>query len=152
MIGALMSVSSSSSPRDKSLYAIPQTALQRWARDRVERELCPDGGIVYQFMLSGSTCTNVPLNVVMTVRLNAEGRIESATSHPAHGDPGWAAMCGSSPDIGRCDEAIGLTLDEAAFRDWQEEPSGCFCSAGNRRHKWRNVFQTLHYALTHPEL
>ena len=151
MIGALMSVSPSL-PREQSAYAIPQAALQRWARDRLRREECADGGIVYRFMLSGSTCTNVALNVVMIVRINAGGRIESATSRPAEGDAGWAAMCGSSPDLGRCDEVIGLTVEEAACRDWHEEPSGCFCSAGNRRHKWRNVFQTLHYAVTHPEL
>ena len=130
---------------------MPEKALQRWARDRLERARETDGATVYRFMLSGSTCTNVPLNVVMIVRVDAQGTIEVASSHPAEGDAGWGAMCGSPAAIGRCEEAIGLTLDEAAFRDWQEEPSGCFCSAGHRRHKWRNVFQTLHYAATHLE-
>ena len=48
--------------------------------------------------------------------------------------------------FGACAEAIGLTLEQAAFREWDEEPSGCFCTAANRRHKWRNVFQALHYS------
>jgi len=52
-------------------------------------------------------------------------------------------------DVGGCDEVIGLTLEEAAFRNCEEEPSGCFCTPGNRRHKWRNVFQALHYAVNH---
>jgi hypothetical protein len=145
-------MSFSSPTAAKEAYAIPEKALQCWARDRLQRADGADGAMVYRFALTGSTCTNVSLNVVMVVRINAQGRIDSATSCPADGDAGWAAMCGSSPDIGRCDEVIGLTLDEAAFRDWHEEPSGCFCSAGNRRHKWRNVFQTLHYAQAHPEL
>jgi hypothetical protein len=50
--------------------------------------------------------------------------------------------------FGNCDEVIGLTLAAAAFREWTPEPSGCFCTAGNRRHKWRSVFQALHYAAT----
>ena len=144
-----MSVSLSTPVRNK--YSIPEAALQRWARDRLRGERGVDGAAVYRFLLSGSTCTNVPLNVVMIVRVNTQGTIEAASSQPSEADTGWGAMCGSSSNIGRCDEVIGLTLDEAAFRDWQEEPSGCFCSAGNRRHKWRNVFQTLHYAVTHPQ-
>ena len=42
-----------------------------------------------------------------------------------------------------------LTLEQAAFHQWDVEASGCFCTAGHRLHKWRNVFQALHYAATH---
>jgi hypothetical protein len=140
-------------------YAIAETALRRWASQRLRCEPRADGGAVYTFAMSGSTCNNmgVPLEVLMTVSVDARGRIESATSQPAPADTGCSAMCAANcngrqffADCGQCDEAIGLTLHQAASRDWQAEPSGCFCTPGNRRHKWRNVFQTLHYAATHP--
>jgi len=139
-------------------YAVSEKALRRWSSERLRRQHRADGAIIYTFAMSGSTCTNMglPLEIVMTVIVGADGRIESASSQPAPGDTGCSAMCAAEgnacrflADAGGCDAAIGLTLHEAASRDWQEEPSGCFCSPGNRRHKWRNVFQTLHYALTH---
>ena len=136
-------------------YAVGSKALRRWASERLRRAPRAGGGAVYTFLLSGSTCTNRPLDVAMTVTLDADGRIESATAAPAPTDTGCDAMCAAHCDgrrflaeFGACDEVVGLTLSEAAFRDWQEEPSGCFCTAGNRRHKWRNVLQTLHYAVT----
>lgn len=140
-------------------YAVAEKALRRWVQERLRRERRVDGRNVYSFAMSGSTCTNVPLETVMTVIVDAEGRIETTSSRPAAADAGCSAMCAAHGDgrrffrdVGRCDEAIGLTLEQAAFRDWQEEASGCFCSAGNRRHKWRNVFQALHYAATHADV
>jgi hypothetical protein len=137
--------------------AIAPKALRRWASERVRREPRGDGGTTYTFALTGSTCTNRPLEVVMTVQVDRRGRIESATASPASGDAGCDAMCGAAAcdgrrflaELGGCDEVVGLSLREAARRDWQVEPSGCFCTAGNRRHKWRNVFQTLHWAVQH---
>lgn len=141
---------------DSHAYAVAKTALRRWARERVRRAARDDGSVIYTFALSGSTCNNRPIDVMMTVVLGADGRIESATAEPAPHDAGCGTMCAAAPCDGRrflaeqarCDEAVGLTLDEAARRDWQVEPSGCFCTVGNRRHKWRNVFQTLHYLMT----
>jgi hypothetical protein len=141
---------------DSQMDAVAEKALCRWARERVRRESRADGATVYTFALAGSTCTNRPIDVVMTVALGADGRIESAVAAPVPHDTGCDAMCGAAAsngqqflaEQGRCDEAIGLTLDEAALRYWQVEPYGCFCTPGNRRHKWRNVFQTLHYLST----
>lgn len=141
---------------DSQTYAVAEKALRRWASERVRRESREDGGVVYTFALAGSTCTNRPIDVVMTVALGADGRVESATAHPAPDDTGCEAMCAAATcdarrffvEQVRCGDVVGLTLDEAAARDWQAEPSGCFCTPGNRRHKWRNVFQTLHYLAT----
>ena len=144
---------------EKPEYSIPETALRRWVEQRVRSEPRAGGGVRYTFALSGSTCTNRPLEAVMTVILDRDGRITGASSRPAVGDAGCGLTCAANgdggrflADVGACEEAIGLTLEHAAFRNWHAEPSGCFCTAGNRRHKWRNVFQTLHYALTHPDL
>jgi hypothetical protein len=137
-------------------YAIPTRSLARWAQERVGIENTADGAAVYSFSLSGSTCNNmgVPLEAVMTVVVR-DRKIERASAAPAANDRGCNAMCGAAGDGRRflsesasCHEAIGLTLEQAAFRDWNVEPSGCFCTPGNRRHKWRNVFQTLHYLAT----
>ncbi len=135
-------------------YAVAERALRRWAAERLRSKPRAGGGAVYTFALTGSTCTNRPIEVEMTVTVDADGRIDSATAAPAPHDTGCGAMCAATAgaqrffaESGGCDEAVGLTLHEAAFRDWQDEPSGCFCTAGNRRHKWRNVFQTLHFAL-----
>jgi hypothetical protein len=141
-------------------YAVAEPALRRWARERLHRQPRDDGGIVYSFLMSGSTCNNmgVPLEAIMTLAVDAQGKIESATARPAPHDRGCDAMCQAQcdgrrflADFGSCNEVVGLTLLEAAFRDWNEEPSGCFCTAGARRHKWRNVFQTLHFAATHDD-
>jgi hypothetical protein len=138
-------------------YAIAEKALRRWAAERLQQRRRQDGATVYSFAMSGSTCNNmgVPLEAVMTVMVDADGRIRSATSSPSQSDNGCDAMCAAGcdgrrflADVGTCNEVLGLTLHEAAFRDWQTEPSGCFCTAGNRRHKWKNVFQTIHFAIT----
>ena len=140
-----------------SSYAIPATALRRWASERLQSDKRDDGGVVYRFTLSGSTCNNMgrALEVEMIVTVGANGRIEAATARPAAGDNGCDAMCAAEgngkrflTEFGGCSEAVGLTLAEAAFRDWRHEMSGCFCSEGNRRHKWRNAFQTIHFAAT----
>jgi hypothetical protein len=145
---------------ERTPYAVAEKALRRWVKERLRQEQGEDGGTVYSFSLSGSTCNNMgrPLEVVMTVALDADGRVRAASARPADADTGCDAMCAAQGDgrrffanAGDCDEAVGLTLHEAAFREWRAEPSGCFCTAGNRRHKWRNVFQALHYAATHAD-
>jgi len=137
-------------------YAVAEKALRRWVTERLRRQQRADGATTYTFLLSGSTCGNVPLEAVMSVTVDADGRIEAASSSPVSASSGCGAMCAANGNgcrfletVGGCDEVVGLTLEEAAFRKWEVEPSGCFCTAGNRRHKWRNVFQALHFAETH---
>ena len=134
---------------------MPEKALRRWVSERLRRQRRADGGTTYSFLLSGSTCGNVPLEAVMSVTVNAAGRIESASSRPVSASGGCDAMCAARgnccrffEDVGDCGEVAGLTLEEAAFRQWEVEPSGCFCTAAHRGHKWRNVFQVLHFAVT----
>jgi hypothetical protein len=137
-------------------YSISPRALQRWSDERLHIQRRPDGGTVYSFLLSGSTCNNMgmPIEVEMIVTTDADGRIESARSYPSANDRGCHLMCAANgnatsffTETGECSDVIGQTIEQAAFREWDVEPSGCFCTAGNRRHKWRNVFQTLHYAM-----
>jgi hypothetical protein len=138
---------------EQPAYAVPEKALRRWVADRLRSGKQPDGATVYTFALTGSTCTNQPIDVLMTVVVAADRRIEGTSALPAARDLGCDVMCAAGGDgrkflkhVGACDEAVGMTLEQAAFFPWNVEPSGCFCSAGNRLHKWRNVFQAIHFA------
>jgi hypothetical protein len=142
---------------EKPVYAVAEKALLRWAKERLRRNPRPNGGMAYSFAMSGSTCTNMgrPIEVVMNIEVGADGRIEGAFIRPAEGDIGWNSMCATSKnadrflaEAGDCADVIGLTLREAAFREWNVEESGCFCVEGNRRHKWRNTFQAIYFAET----
>src|SRR5829696_5560112 len=113
---------------DPPAYAVAPKALRRWAGERLRRERRDDGRTVYSFAISGSTCNNRPLDVVMTVTLDPGGRIESATSQPAPSDAGCDATCAAHLDgrrflaeFGSCEEAVGLELRDAAFRNWEAE-------------------------------
>jgi hypothetical protein len=148
-----MTVSLPIATTEKPAYAVPERALRRWVAERLRQHKRPDGATVFSFALTGSTCTNQPLEVVMTVVIAADGRIESTSATPAAHDTGCDVMCAAGDDgrkflqhVGRCDGAVGMTLAQAAFHSWHVEPSGCFCSAGHRLHKWRNVFQAIHFA------
>ena len=141
------------------MFAVAEKALRRWVRERLRRSPRPAGGTIFSFVVSGSTCNNMglPIEALMTAEVDVRGKIVSASVQPLPGDVGWVAMCAAGTDPARffsdatgCPEAIGLSLREAAFCDWNVEPSGCFCTAGNRLHKWRNTFQAIHYAETHP--
>jgi hypothetical protein len=145
----------------QAAYAINEKALRAWATHRLRRERRAGGGTSYSFTISGSTCNNmgIALEVVMTVDVGADGRIEAACCGPAATDGGCDAMCAAGCNapaffahVGGCAKVVGLTLTEAAFMEWEPETSGCFCTDGNRRHKWRNAFQVLHYAVTHPDV
>lgn len=138
-------------------YAVAPKTLDRWARERLRCRPTAAGGRLYSFMVSGSTCTNIPIEIEMTVEVDATTRIQAASFAPTAADSGSRSMCAATVDpapffarVGHCAEALGLTLAEAAFRDWDVEVSGCLCTAGHRRHKWRNAFQTIHYAQAHP--
>jgi len=142
-----------------SSYSIPAKALRRWTSERLRSARRNDGGVVYCFTVSGSTCNSMgrALEVELIIAVGADGRIEAASARPVAGGSGGGcdAMCAAEGNgtrflaaFGGCREAVGLTLAEAAFRDWREEMSGCFCSEGNRRHKWRNAFQTIHFAVS----
>src|SRR5687768_5981308 len=66
-----------SSPPRSSAYAVPVAALARWARERLRRTARADGGTVHTFALSGSTCNNIPLEVLTTVEVGVDGRNRS---------------------------------------------------------------------------
>src|SRR5688572_24333229 len=85
---------------ERAPYAVAEKALRRWVKERLRREQGPDGGTVYSFALSGSTCNNMgrPLEVVMTVAIDPDGRVRAASARPAGADTGCDAMCAAQSD------------------------------------------------------
>ena len=138
-------------------YAISRKALERWAKERLKLVPSDEGDRAYRFSLSGSTCSNMglPIKAEMVVEMNEEDRIVKTSTKPSPGDIGLGKMCAAKENgagfiegVGSLEEAHGMTIEEAAFHPWEIAPSGCFCSRENRLHKWRNVLQTIHYAIS----
>jgi hypothetical protein len=85
-------------------------------------------------------------------------RIIEAACRPAPGDTGHASQCEYLKDA----EAFMRSIDsEKPLRGrplndvlaWQRpfSPSGCYCDADRRSHKWGLVFEVIHYALVQRE-
>jgi hypothetical protein len=138
-------------------YTFPLRALRRWRDERLTLTDQPDGGIHGEFRFEGSTCGNVPFNLIYTVRLAsaaAPHRILELACSPAPGDDGHRRMCSYLDHADRLLATLQTDsplLDQplAAALAWQPvtSPSGCVCDARARAHKWLAVLQTLHLAL-----
>lgn len=140
-------------------YTLNPRALQRWRDDRLTLAPAADGGWHATFRFDGSTCGNIPLTMVYSVRLGpaAEGHpIRELHCAPAPETDGHTRMCSYLETDGRILEIadaerplLGQPLD--AVLEWRPPtlPAGCLCAAVSRNHKWCAVLQTLHLAL-HP--
>ncbi len=140
-------------------YATNAKALRKWARERLELSDLDDGGLVARFLYEGTTCSNMghPIRYVYRIRIASEDtgfRVLEAECEPAPGDEGHKKMCEYLKLKTRFSDMIagerpllGEPLD--AVRDWDlpGNHSGCYCDAGGRNHKWRIVYEVVHYAL-----
>jgi len=43
---------------------------------------------------------------------------------------------------------LGRPIDEVFAWERNTHPAGCFCEPESRAHKWRLVFEVIHFALT----
>lgn len=138
-------------------YRINRRALARWARERLELDPLPNGGIDAVFHYEGTTCTNLRLDFDYRVTLGParEGYpIRSQSCVPAPCDTGRDYMCGLQREgVALLDNVAaenplrGAPL--AAVLNWRrpDAPAGCYCDASSRAHKWGLVLETIHYAL-----
>ena len=143
----------------RARYTVNSRALQKWARERLRLETRADGSIEATFRYEGTTCSNlgVPLEFEYRVTLGPgeqDYRILEAEYAPAPGDAGHKAQCEYLNNADALLEAIagekpllGRPLKEVL--DWQRpsSPSGCYCAAESRMHKWGLVFEVIHFAL-----
>jgi len=149
--------------REDAKYSLNRKALRKWSQERLQLTARPGGSIEARFRYDGTTCSNLgrPLAYEYTVMLGAaeQGRrILEARCAPAPGDTGHAQQCEFLNDptlfklsIDREHPLLDRPL-EAVF-EWQRpySPSGCYCEAGGRLHKWGLVFEVIHFALVQRE-
>jgi hypothetical protein len=140
-------------------YAFSEKVLDRWARERLELEEKPQGEIQARFRYEGSTCNNLgfPIQMEYRIRLSAasEGyRILETICSPAEDDEGFEKTCSYLNNLDAFSSALknehpllGRSLAESPEWAPASFPSGCWCTRMDRDHKWKVVFQTLHYKL-----
>jgi hypothetical protein len=140
-------------------YTVKERALRKWAAERVRLDPRDDGSIEMVFRFDGTTCANLgrPLAFDYRVVLSApeDGyTILEADCHPAPSDEGHALMCAYLSDATSLRHAIasekpllGHPLPDVLAWARTPAPSGCYCSADSRLHKWGLVLETMHYAL-----
>jgi len=144
-------------------YTVNRKALKKWAEERLSLRVNQDGSLDALFRYDGTTCTNTgrALTFHYYVKLGprADGYpIREQRCAPAPGDEGHTLMCRYLDNPSQLMDAIdrekpllGERLD--AVLSWQRQPSpaGCYCEPASRDHKWRQVLETIHYALVQRE-
>jgi hypothetical protein len=149
--------------RPDAKYSINVKALRKWSKERLELKSRADGSIEARFRYEGTTCSNMgrPLaydyHFLLAPPL-VNYRIIDASCRPAPGDTGHAAQCEYMADpaaftasIDNEKPLLGRPLNDVL--DWKRSfnPSGCYCEAESRQHKWGLVLEVIHYALAQRE-
>lgn len=144
-------------------YTVNARALQKWSAERLRLKILRDNSVEASFRYEGTTCSNMgtPLEFLYHVRLGPpeDGyRIMEAVCAPAPGDIGHTKQCeylaNAEPFmriIAENKPLLGRPLNEVFAWERPFNPSGCFCDAARRAHKWGLVFEVAHYALVERE-
>lgn len=144
-------------------YSISVRALQKWSQERLHLNVLADRSVQARFRYAGTTCSNLgrPLEYDYHLKLASatEGyKIIEMSCAPAPGDAGHAFMCEYirngeklARDIASEKPLLGCSLNEVLNWNRQFSPSGCYCDAVSREHKWGLVLEVLHYALVQNE-
>ena len=144
-------------------YTVNSRALRKWAQERVLIENRDDGSIDACFRFDGTTCSNQGQPLAFEYRVTLSGANEGYTilrseCRPADGDEGHKLMCAYLSDAGTLmteiaaeQPLLGRPLDEVL--DWSRTaaPSGCYCTAMSREHKWGLALEAIHYTLAQIE-
>ena len=140
-------------------YSVNPKALRRWAAERLRLEPRPEGHVLATFRYDGTTCSNMgrPLAFDYKVLLGPEEHgypICEQSCMPAPGDTGHMQMCQYLADpetlmsaIAREKPLRGRRLEEVLSWNRPAAPSGCYCDAAARDHKWGLVLETIHFKL-----
>ena len=149
--------------RHDAQYSINLKALHKWSRERLQLRTLHDGSIEARFRYEGTTCSNMgrPLayDYHILIGPGRDGhKIIEAACLPAPGDTGHALQCECLKDAASFMRSIdserplrGRPLNDVLA--WQRpfSPSGCYCDADRRAHKWGLVFEVIHFALVQRE-
>lgn len=141
-------------------YTVNIKALKRWASERLSLTPAENGGIEARFRYEGTTCSNMgrPLAFDYLVKLGTRADafpIVEQHCAPAPDDTGYTYMCQYIREPERLTASIetekplaGRPLSDVLAWRTPNGPAGCYCEPESRLHKWRLVFETIHYALT----
>ena len=144
-------------------YSVNLRALRKWSEERLLLKILHDTSIEARFRYEGTTCSNLgrPLEFDYHVKLSApeEGyRIIEALCVPAPGDTGHTSQCeylsnaaGLMRSIAEEKPLLGHPLNAILTWSRANSPSGCYCDAERRAHKWGLVLEVIHYALAQRE-
>jgi hypothetical protein len=144
-------------------YTVNARALKKWAQERVRLDFRKDGAVEACFHFDGTTCSNLglPLAFDYHLALKPSGggyTVVRSDCRPSPGDEGHKAMCAYLSDgealmneIDGEKPMLGRQLHEVLNWERPAVPSGCYCSADSRAHKWGLALEVIHYALAQTE-
>jgi hypothetical protein len=151
-------------PDDAWPYALPRRALLKWSRDDVTLAPQSDDSIFAEFRFAGTTCANLghPIRMIFTFTLSPlrdGGRtILTSSCRRAPDDTGCPRMCSALESPESFQTALecyapltGKSLGEALAWNPDLNVAGCLCHRSSQNHKWRNAFQTIHFAVAQHE-
>ena len=141
-------------------YGFARKTLKKWARDRLTLIAKPSGSIQAIFRVSGSTCANMGLPLAFEYRVDLKPetggsyRLQNCRCAPAENDTNHRSTCLylSNPEamiagMNEKPQLEGGRIEDALHWNPDVSPAGCLCLRSSRDHKWRVVFQTIHFAL-----
>lgn len=143
----------------EATYSIGERTLLKWTNERLRLRRLDDDSIEALFHYEGTTCSNLGRPLFYDYQINlspaSEGYlVREVRCEPSAGDEGHKFMCAylSSPDtfpdiVSAERPMVGKRLDDVLKWNRQASPAGCYCTRGNRIHKWGIVFEVLHFAL-----
>ena len=118
-----------------------------------------DGSVLAAFRFDGTTCSSQghPLSFEYLITLSAPELgyvVREAECRPVPGDEGYTFMCAYLNDadtlmseIAAEKPLLGRPLDEVLSWSRTAAPSGCYCTAGSRAHKWGLALEAIHFTL-----
>jgi hypothetical protein len=140
-------------------YSLNSRALRKWAKERVVIGQGPGGTVEACFRFDGTTCSNQGRPLAFDYRVSLQASrdgytITGSDCRPAPDDDGHKFMCAYLSDgealleeINGEKPLLGRPLHEVLTWERAAVPSGCYCSADSRAHKWGMALEVIHFAL-----
>jgi hypothetical protein len=144
-------------------YTINLRALEKWSKERLQLDFLRDGAVEARFRYEGTTCSNMGRALEFNYRVKLTPpedhyRILELHCAPAPGDTGHQFQCeylnnakAFMRSITEEKPLLGKPLNDVLTWERSWNPSGCYCDAERRAHKWGLVFEVIHYALARHE-
>ena len=140
-------------------YTINPRALEKWSKERLQLDLLRDGSVEARFRYEGTTCSNMGRALEFDYRVKLAPpeehyRILETHCAPAPGDTGHQCQCeylanaeAFMRSIAGEKPLLGKSLNDVLTWERSWNPSGCYCDAERRAHKWGLVLEVIHFAL-----